>query len=206
MKAEPEIEEKVLTMGRWDATEAEIEDEGLERYISLENVIAPRSRGRHVERQFYKADVAITERLLNRLYVAGHRGNKHKITSGRNTGNSQRLWNLLEETFEIIEEETGENPIQILVRALENSAPEEEVVTYQRGGVRARKAVLVSPQRRVDLALRLLVQGAYESRLQESDDAAEVLAQELIGASNGDTDVRAVREKERKEKEAEGAR
>ncbi len=206
MKAEPEIEEKVLTMGRWDATEAEIEDEGLERYISLENVIAPRSRGRHVERQFYKAHVAITERLLNRLYVAGHRGNKHKITSGRNTGNSQRLWNLLEETFEIIEEETGENPIQILVRALENSAPEEEVVTYQRGGVRARKAVLVSPQRRVDLALRLLVQGAYESRLQESDDAAEVLAQELIGASNGDTDVRAVREKERKEKEAEGAR
>lgn len=206
MKAKPQVEDKILTMGRWDASEVEIEDEGLERYISLENILAPRSQGRHVERQFYKAEVPIAERVLNRMYVAGHRGNKHLITSGRNTGNAERLWNLLEDTFELIEEETDENPIQVLVNAIENSAPKEEVVTYQRGGVRARKAVLVSPQRRVDLALRLLVQGAYEERLADSQEAHETLAQEIIGASNGDTDVRAVREKERKEKEAEGAR
>ncbi|QKQ97938.1 30S ribosomal protein S7 [Candidatus Nanohaloarchaea archaeon] len=201
-----DLDDEIKMFGRWDASEAEISDEGLVRYISLENILAPRSKGRHSEKQFYKADVPIAERLLNHLYVAGHRSNKHYITSGINVGKSEKLWNIIEDAFEIIEEETGENPFQILVDAIENSAPVEEVVTYQRGGVRARKAVLVSPQRRVDMALRLLSQGSYEKRLASSEDAVETLAQEIIGAANGDDDVRAVREKERREREAEGAR
>ncbi len=204
--AKLDLKDELLTFGRWDGEEVEIEDEGLLRYVNLENVLAPRSRGRHTERQFYKADVPIVERLLNRMYVAGHRGKKHLITSGRNTGSSQKLWNVIEEAFEIVEDETGENPLQVLVDAIENSSPVEEVVTYQRGGVRARKAVLTAPQRRIDLALRLLVQGAYENRLATSTDAAEALADEIIKAANGDSEVRAVREKERREREAEGAR
>ncbi|MFB6245541.1 MAG: 30S ribosomal protein S7 [Candidatus Nanohaloarchaea archaeon] len=201
-----EVEDEMKTFGKYDASEAEVGDEGLVRYISLENILAPRSRGRHEEKQFYKADVPIVERVLNRMYVAGHRGNKHYITSGHNTGDSEKIWNIIEDAFDHVSEETGENPFQVLVDAIENSAPKEEVVTYQRGGVRARKAVLVSPQRRVDLALRLLVQGAYEDRLDENNDAYKVLADELIAAANGDSDIRAVREKERREKEAEGAR
>ncbi|MFB6145077.1 MAG: 30S ribosomal protein S7 [Candidatus Nanohaloarchaea archaeon] len=204
--AKLELEDEMKTFGRWDAEEVTIEDDGLVRYINLENILAPRSRGRHTERAFYKADVPIVERLLNRMYVAGHRGKKHYITSGRNTGSSQKIWEVIEEAFEQIEEETGENPIQVLVNAIENSSPMEEVVTYQRGGVRARKAVLVSPQRRVDLALRLLVQGAYEKRLSSSEDAVDTLSNELMLAADGSTDARAVREKERREREAEGAR
>ncbi|MFB6200210.1 MAG: 30S ribosomal protein S7 [Candidatus Nanohaloarchaea archaeon] len=204
--AKIEVEDQILTMGEWDATEAEIEDDGLVRYISLENILAPRSKGRHEERQFYKADVPIVERLLNRLYVAGHRGKKHYIDSGHNSGDSEKLWKLIEDAFRTVEDETGENPIQVLVDAIENSAPVEEVVTYQRGGVRARKAVIVSPQRRVDLALRLLVQGAYEKRLAEDNDASDILAQEIMLAADGDDNARAVREKERREREAEGAR
>ncbi len=204
--AKLDLEDELLTFGRWDAGEVEIEDDGLVRVINLENILAPRSKGRHTDKQFYKAEVPIVERLLNRMYVAGHRGSKHYITSGRNTGSSDKLWNVIEEAFEIIEDETGENPIQVLVDAIENSAPKEEVVTYQRGGVRARKAVLVSPQRRVDLALRLLAQGSYEKRLAEGNKASEVLANELIIAANGDDDARAVREKERREREADGAR
>ena len=206
MKTKIDIEDEMLTFGRWDASEVEVEDDGLLRYINLENILAPRSKGRHVDKQFYKAEVPIVERLLNRMYVAGHRGQKHMIDSGQNTGKSERLWNIIEEAFEEIADETGENPIQILVKAIENSAPTEEVVTYQRGGVRARKAVLVAPQRRVDLALRLLVQGAYENRLASSDDAVKTLANELLEASRGNSEIRAVREKERREKEAEGAR
>jgi len=201
-----EVEDKVLTFGRWDSEEVEVGDDGLVRYLNLENILAPRSRGRHTERQFYKADVPVVERLLNRMYVAGHRGKKHLVDSGHNTGDSQKIWKMIEEIFETIEEETGENPIQVLVDAIENSAPKEEVVTYQRGGVRARKAVLVSPQRRVDLAIRLLVQGAYEERLSSSNDAVETLTNEIMEAANGSSEVRAVREKERREREAEGAR
>lgn len=201
-----ELEDEVLTMGRWDASEVEVNDDGLVRYINLENIASPRSKGRHSEKQFYKADVPIVERLLNRMYVAGHSGKKHLISSGQNTGSSGRLWNVIEDSFEIIEEETGENPIQVLVDAIENSAPVEEVVTYQRGGARARKAVLVAPQRRVDLAVRLLVQGEYANRLTDSDEAAETLADEIMAAADGDNSVKAVREKERREREAEGAR
>jgi small subunit ribosomal protein S7 len=201
-----DLDDEILTMGRWDASEAEVKDDGLVRYINLENISAPRSKGRHSEKQFYKADVPIVERLLNRMYVAGHSGKKHYISSGHNIGSSERLWNIIEEAFEMIEEETGENPIQVLVDAIEKSAPVEEVVTYQRGGARARKAVLVAPQRRVDLAVRLLIQGAYEDRLTSSDEATEVLADEIMAAAEGDNSVKAVREKERREREAEGAR
>lgn len=201
-----DLDDEILTFGKWDAGEVTVSDDGLVRYINLENIASPRSKGRHSEKQFYKADVPIVERVLNRMYVAGHSGKKHLITSGHNTGKSERLWNIIEEAFEIIEEETGENPIQVLVDAIENSAPVEEVVTYQRGGARARKAVLVAPQRRVDLAVRLLVQGAYEDRLTSSDEATEVLADEIMAAAEGDNSVKAVREKERREREAEGAR
>ncbi|MFB6159241.1 MAG: 30S ribosomal protein S7 [Candidatus Nanohalobium sp.] len=204
--AEIEVEDKVLTFGKYDAEEVEISDDGLVRYINLENILAPRSKGRHTERQFYKADVPITERLLTHMYVAGHRGNKHYITSGHNAGASEKLWNTIEEVFDNIHEETGENPIQVLVDAIENSAPVEEVVTYQRGGARARKAVIMSPQRRVDFALRLLVQGAYEKRLAETENAVDTLTEEIREAANGNNEIRAVRAKERKEREAEGAR
>jgi len=204
--AKLELEDEILTMGEYDATEAEVNDNGLVRYIDLENVAAPRSKGRHSEKQFYRGNVSIVERLLNRMYVAGHSGSKHYITSGHNIGSSERLWNVIHDAFDIINEETGENPVQVLVDAIENSAPVEEVVTYQRGGARARKAVLVSPQRRVDLALRLLVQGQYENRLTDSTSAEEALAQELMAAADGDSSVNAVREKERRESEAEGAR
>jgi small subunit ribosomal protein S7 len=204
--AKLELEDEVLTFGKYDASEAEVTDNGLLRYINLENIAAPRSKGRHSEKQFYKADVPIVERLLNRMYVAGHSGQKHLVSSGHNTGHSERLWNVIDDAFSIVEDETGENPIQVLVDAIENSAPVEEVVTYQRGGARARKAVLVSPQRRVDLALRLLVQGSYQERLTSEEEAAEALADELISAADGDNSVKAVREKERREREAEGAR
>lgn len=197
---------EIKLFDRWDTSDVEVTDEGLQRYINTENIMAPRSKGRHADQQFYKGDVQIVERLLNHMYVAGHKGKKHKISSGHNVGKSEKNWDIIREAFQQIEEETGENPVQVLVTAIENAAPTEEVVSYQRGGVMARKAVIMSPQRRVDFALRMIVQGAYGNRLAASDDAADTLAAELIGAYENDTSVRAVRERQRREKEAEGAR
>lgn len=191
---------------RWDASEVQVQDKGLQRYVNTENIMAPRSKGRHADQQFYKGDVQIVERLLTHMYVAGHKGKKHKVTSGQNVGKSEKLWNIIEDAFEQIEEETDENPLQVLVTAIENASPTEEVVSYQRGGVMARKAVIMSPQRRVDFALRMLTQGAYHDRLASSDDAVDTLAAAIIGAYENDSSVQAIREKQRREKEAEGAR
>ncbi len=198
--------EDIKLFGKWDCDEVEVDDEGLRRYLNLENIMAPKSRGRHPDKQFYRADVQIVERLLNRMYVAGHRGKKHKITSGRNVGKSEKLWKIIEKAFEKIEDEVDENPVSVLVGAIENSAAKEEVVSYQRGGVIARKAVIVSPIRRVDLALRMLVQGAYSERLANDTEAYDALADEIIAAYENDSSVRAVRDRQRREREADGAR
>lgn len=196
---------EIKLFGKWSFEDVDVHDLGLENVICLDPIMTPKSQGRHSGKQFYKADVNIVERFLNRMYVAGHRGKKHKITSGPNVGKSQKLWKILKEAFLEIEEEEGENPIQVLVSAIENSAPMEEVVTFQRGGIMARKAVIVSPQRRVDLALRMLVQGAYENRLADETSAEDSIAQEILKAYKQEK-CRAVREKERREREAEGAR
>ncbi len=196
---------ELLLFNRWDGESAVVNDPGLAQYINLKNILVPISHGRHAKKQFYKSDLNIVERLLNRMYVAGHRGRKHKIFSGKNIGKSQKLWDVIEKAFEIIEKQTRENPVQVFVRAIENSAPKEEVITHQRGGIMARNPVVVSPQRRIDLALRMLVQGAYENRLNSKISAEESLASEIIKASKNEH-CKAILEKERREKEAQGAR
>lgn len=196
---------EIKLFDEWSFQDVEVHDPGLENVVCLDPIMTPKSQGRHSDKQFYKSDVNVVERLLNRMYVAGHRGKKHKITSGINTGKSQKLWKIVKSAFEKIEEEEEKNPVQVLVSAIENSAPMEEVVTFQRGGIMARKAVIVSPQRRVDLALRMIVQGAYENRLANDTDAEDALAQEILKAYREEK-CRAIREKERREREAEGAR
>jgi small subunit ribosomal protein S7 len=93
-----------------------------------------------------------------------------------------------------------------LVRAVENAAPIEEVLTYQKGGIFAREAVTTAPQRRVDVALRHMVQGAYKKTFNSPKAAELCLAEEIMAAARNDQGSFAVSERTRKEKEAIGAR
>ncbi|MFH0957043.1 MAG: 30S ribosomal protein S7, partial [Candidatus Aenigmatarchaeota archaeon] len=107
---------------------------------------------------------------------------------------------------EAIEQKKKENPIQVLVKAIENAALYEEITAYQMGGMIARKAVITSPQRRVDLALRLMTQGIYRSTFRSKRKLAEVIASELMAIADNDAKTLPIRERNRIEKEAEGAR
>lgn len=196
---------EIKLFGKWDCENIEINDLGLKEYINLDAIITPKSRGRHNKKMFYKSGVNIIERLMNRLYVVGHKGKKHRLSSGHNIGKSIMMWNLVKKSFEIIERREKKNPIEVFIRAIENAAPREEVVTFQKGGIMARQAVLISPQRRVDLALRMIAQGAYENSHCKRISAEEALAEEIIKASKGEK-CKAMLEKERREKEAAGAR
>jgi small subunit ribosomal protein S7 len=138
--------------------------------------------------------------------VSGHRGKKHKITSGPNVGKTPRLYNTIKEAFIIIEKRTNQNPVQVLVGAIENSALLEEVASYRLGGIIARNSVIASPQRRLDLALRHLTQGIFRSSFRRKKSLAAVIAEDLIAAYNNDSKSFAVSERNRIEKEAEGAR
>ncbi len=200
------MENKILLFNRWDLSEVKVEDKGLQKYINIRPVIVPRTGGRYSSQQAHKNKMNIVERFMNRLMVPGHRGKKHKITSGQCTASTQAIYLSIIKAFEIIEKKTNKNPVQTLVKAIENAALLEEIASYRLGGIIARQAVIVTPQRRVDLALRHLTQGIYKTTFKNRKPLAQVIAEELISAANNDSKNFAISERNRIEREAEGAR
>jgi small subunit ribosomal protein S7 len=193
--------------GRWSVEGIKPKEAGLENYIMLTPSIIPKSGGRNAKKQFHKSKMNIVERLIGKLMVPGHRSKKHVISSGDVVGKYATTYKVVKHAFEKIESVTKKNPVEVLVHAIENSALREEIAAYQIGGIIVRKAVVTSPQRRVDLALRVITQAAYRKSFGKKENIADALASEIMAAYNYDlAKSEAVKEKERIEKEAEGAR
>jgi small subunit ribosomal protein S7 len=191
----------------WDTTEVKVKDAGLEKYINIKPLIVPKTGGRYSSSPHGKSRINIVERLMTKMMVPGHRSKKHVISSGRTTGKYDVQYRNVISTFRIIEDRTKKNPMEVLVRAVENSALREETAAYQVGGIIVRRAVVTSPQRRVDLALRSITQAAYRKSFGKGVTIGEAMANELIAASENDgSKSEAIKEKERVEREAEGAR
>ncbi len=190
--------------GRWDSV-AEINDPGLKNYINLEPRLLPRSAGVH-RNQFHKSKMHVVERLALHLLIPGHQGKKHRLTSGPLSGNFHNVMKAIEDALEIIEKKENKNPIEVLVRAIENGALREEIISYQLGSIMAREAVITAPQRRVDRTLRALAQGAYHASFNKKANIAQALANEIMAAAKGSDQSFAVRERERLEREAASAR
>lgn len=179
--------------GTWDVSEIEYTDPSTERYITVTPVA--HTMGRHAEKQFKKSEISIVERLINRL-----------MQTDENTGKKQLTTSIVKNGFEIIADRTDENPVQVLVRAIENSAPREETVRLKYGGISVPKAVDVAPQRRVDQGLKFIAAGVHGASFKSSTDAEEALASQLIGAANGDVQTHSVNQKVEKERVAAAAR
>jgi len=184
-KKEPKVKFKIFD--RWD-TSIEVHDMGLKAYINLSPVLVPYSAGRTVKKQFHKSKKNIVERLMAKLFVAGHKGKKHWRTSHHNTGKITTVHKIVEKAFEIIEQKTKKNPIEVLVRAIEAGSPKEGTATIEYGGMRYPKAVDLAPQRRIDLALRWITQGAYAASAAAGTKKRiwETLADEIIATANKD--------------------
>lgn len=192
---------------KWSTKGIKPNDIGLEKYINLEPRLVPHSGGRDAKKQFHKSKMNIVERLMNKMQVPGHHGKKHVMTSGRASGKTLVHYKIIKKVFERIEQQTKKNPLEILVKAVENSAPREEITQYQVGGIMLRRAVITSPQRRVDLALSNIVQASYKKSFGKKDTIVDSLTAEIVGAYNNDGQKsEAVKEKERLERESEGAR
>ncbi|MEM0473519.1 MAG: 30S ribosomal protein S7 [Candidatus Aenigmatarchaeota archaeon] len=192
---------------RWSFEGIEVKDPGLKPYINLKPSIVPKSGGKFSKSKFHKSNMNIVERFANKLMVAGHKGKKHLITSGRNTGKSETVYKIIEEVFEKLEKRTNENPIKIFVLAVENAALREELTAYQVGGSIVRKAVVTSPQRRVDQALAIISQAAYRKSFGKKRSMADELVDEIFYAYKNDASKsEAIKEKERIEKEADASR
>ncbi|WP_349254477.1 30S ribosomal protein S7, partial [Halorientalis sp.] len=125
-----------LLFGQWEVTDIEYYDPSTERYITVTPIA--HTMGRHAGKQFKKSEISIVERLINRL-----------MQTDENTGKKQQATRIAREAFDIVHNRTEENPVQVLVQAVENSAPREETVRLKYGGISVPKAVDVAPQRRV---------------------------------------------------------
>jgi len=173
--------EEVSLWGEWSFKGIEVKDFGLKRYINLHSIYVPHSMGRHEHGRFHKAEVNIVERLANDM-----------MQPGKNAAKKARALNVLKNAFEIIHLNTGRNPIEVLVKAVENAAPCEDTTRLSYGGIVYLMAVDISPQRRVDMALRLLCEGARQSAFSNPRPLEECLAEELILAANQDVKSHAV--------------
>jgi small subunit ribosomal protein S7 len=191
---------------RWATSQITITDPGLVNYINLDPLLVPRTGGRNSQNRFHKSKYNIVERLINRLMVPGHRGKKHKLSSGHITGKAITAYNIVIAAFEIIEKELGMNPVEVFVKAVENAAPREEITTIEYGGARYPQALEVAPQRRIDIALRQMTQGAYAKCFGKKVSIEKTLSTEIMKAYKLDQTSQAISKKLELERQAESSK
>ena len=109
----------------------------------------------------------LVTRLINRIMIDGKRGTAQTI-----------LYN----AFEIVEEKTSRQPMEVFEQALDNIMPVLELKLRRVGGSNYQVPVEVSQERRLTLGLRWLVNYA---RLRNEKTMELRLANEIIDASNG---------------------
>jgi small subunit ribosomal protein S7 len=190
-KRAPEIK----IFGKWSVEGVEVKDLGLKRYVSLKPLFIPHSGGRHEHQRFRKSTVNIVERLANNM-----------MRYGRCGGKKAKALNIVKNAFDIIHLKTGKNPVEILVRAIENAAPCEDTTRISYGGIVYHVSVDISPQRRVDLALRLLAEGARRASFSNPKTIDECLADEIISAAARESKSYAVQKRDEMERIALSSR
>lgn len=112
----------------------------------------------------YKSKV-ITK-LINSMMIDGKKGKAEKI---------------LYTAFDMIKEKTGQEPMEVFNKALENIKPALEVKSRRVGGSNYQVPIEVSSERSQTLGLRWLINYA---RLRGGHSMAENLANEIIDAAN----------------------
>ena len=180
---------------KWSFKDAKVEDIGLKRYLNLTPMTTPHSMGRHEHQRFRKANVNIVERLINNL-----------MRPGKNSGKKAKTANIVKQAFEIIYLRTGKNPIEVLVKAVENCSPCEDTTRVSYGGVVYHLSVDVAPQRRIDLAIRHITEGASASSKNNPLSIQEAVANELILAANNDIKSAGIAKRNEIERVAQSSR
>ena len=108
----------------------------------------------------------VVTKLINNIMLDGKKGVAQKIVYG---------------AFGRIESQTGENPVEVFEKAMNNIMPVLEVKAKRIGGATYQVPIEVKPERRQALALRWLT--AF-SRKRSEKTQEERLANELMDAAN----------------------
>lgn len=202
------VEQSAPRIKLFDMYEATVtvKDISMQPYMNFTPKLLVKSYGRRNTEHLGNTKVNLIERLANRLAVPGHQGRKHKIitnwSSGRYTTNMKTVMKALA----LIEKKTGKNPVQVFATAIENGSPRDEITVIEQGGARYPQAVDCSPIRRINLAIRWMVQGSYSKAFGKKKKMAETLADEIMKAADGSMESYAMSKKNESEKQADSAR
>ena len=199
----------MLLFNKYDLSEVKVDDPSLGPYINLAPISLPHSHGRQAQKQFGKLGVNIVERLVNKL-MRGGTGEKTsgKVirTHGKLQGKKSKAMKVVEASFADVAKRTGQNPVQVLVSALKNTAPREDTTRVQYGGISYQVAVDVSPQRRLDMALRNIGLSAIMGSFNHPKTMAQALADELVLASQNNINSYAIKKRDETERMARSTR
>lgn len=198
-----------LVFCKWDSEGVKISDVGLARYIMLDSKTVPHSFGRQTKKKFEKGKMSIVERLVNKIMRSGQGKRKlsGKYVRGRGScGKKLQAMRIVEQAFSIVEQQTKQNPLQVLVKAIENAAPREDTTKIKRGGIAYAVAVDVAPMTRVDEALKNIALAGFVGSFNKKKSAAEALAEELILASKEDPKSSSVKRRDEVERIARSSR
>jgi small subunit ribosomal protein S7 len=181
-------------LSKYDMKEVKVQDLGLVKYINLdvENVY---HGGIYSNKIFGKSKVPVVERLINNLM-------RTEMYNGKKT----KAYKVVRDAFDIIDKRAKTNPLQVLVDAIQNAAPIEETTRLRLGGINVPKAVDVSPQRRLDVAIRNICTGAFNASHKNKKSAEACLADEIMKASKNDVTSFAIAKKNDAERIAKSAR
>jgi len=184
-KEQKKVETIIPLFDKWKADEVKITDISLANYINLSSKKIPHSFGRTK----IKVNQSLVERLVNKLMRSGQGKRKlsGKYMRGRKScGKKLQAMKIVEDAFESIEKQTKQNPLQVLVQAIEHSAPREDITRIKRGGVTYTLAVDVAPKKRIDESVKNLALAAYAQSFNNKTLASQALAKEIMLASKED--------------------
>ncbi len=198
-------QENIKIFDLYESKNIEIRDAALRPWVNISAKLLVKSHGRKQDK-YSSAKMHIIERFANRLGVPGHLGKKHRIITSWSSGKYNKNMGTFLKVLAILQEKTGLNPMQVLMQALENGSPRDEITVIESAGARYPQAVDCSPARRIALAVRWLVQGAYSKSFGKKNKMANALANEIMLAAKGSMDSYAVVKRNEAEKQADAAR
>ena len=199
----------VLVFGKYNPNEVAITDRSIEQYVNLKSYVYPNIYGRRKFQSYYASHISVVERLVNKLMRGGTGkkvGGKVIRTEGRLQGKKVKVMHIVQKSFDIVSKQTGKNPLQVLIDALQNSAPIEDTTRVRYGGISYNVAVGISAQRRINVALKNIALAALIGAFRNRRPLAEALANELVLAANNSPESYAIKKRVEGERIAKRAR
>jgi small subunit ribosomal protein S7 len=128
-------------------------------------------RRREIPKRDIPADAlynsSLVTKFINTIMLKGKRSTAERI---------------LYQSFDIIKERSGDDPLKIFKKAVDNVKPALEVKSRRVGGSNYQVPIEVNPNRRLSLSIRWLV--SYARARGDGKTMQEKLANELLDAAN----------------------